>query len=182
MMRLKVFILFLICSLSALATVPVDEGAARRWCDVSPLSRIEGIWEFPADGTRVLIHRSAGNTSVYAISILSTPDCRLTPGEEIGRLAESGEPNKMKLSLCRKREMGILADPAHCMAKVSSDFSSIAIKARKFKIRLGSLWFLPKVWRAIRISVSDPAGELSDGLVKIYPRPSTHSASDPVYL
>ena len=175
------FLFILLFPFLAAAADISDEGAARAYCDAAPLLRIEGIWEFPSDGTRVLIRRTGPDTKGCDIILLSSPDCRLLPGETIGALTPAAEAGRFRLSLCRRRSQGILSDPAHCAAKLSSSGNSLTINPRKLKLRLGTLWFLPRFWRALRLSVSDPEGQLTDGLVRLYPRIPDRT-SDPVYL
>lgn len=183
MIRLSTILtLWLLWAATANAAKIADEQAAREYCDRAPLLRIEGIWEFPSDGTRVLIRKAETGNRSCDIVLLSSPDCRLTPGETIGSISPAPEQGKFRLSLCRRRSKGLLTDPAHCAAKLSSSGNSITIKPRKFKIGLRSMWFLPKVWRALRVSLSDPEGELLDGMIRIYPVTTPDRTSDPIYL
>ncbi len=167
---------------STMASTIADEQAAREYCDRTPLLRIEGIWEFPADGTRVLLRKAANSSHSCDIVLLSSPDCRLTPGEVIGSISPAPEQGRFRISLCRKRSNGILTDPGHCAAKLSASGNSITIKPRRLKLGLRTMWFLPKVWRTLRISLSDPEGELPDGLIRIYPLTSPDKTAEPIYL
>lgn len=183
MMRWLLIMVWLMLSVSTAQSVTIaDEQAARHYCDRAPLLRIEGIWEFPSDGTRVLIRKGETGNRSCDIILLSSPDCRLTPGETIGSISPAPEQGKFRLSLCRRRSNGILTDPAHCAAKLSSSGNSITIKPRKFKIGIRSMWFMPKLWRALRLSLSDPEGELLDGMIRIYPVTTPDRTSDPIYL
>ena len=57
--RVIISILLYACSIPACGQAVSDMGIAREWCDRTMTHRIEGIWEFPQDETRVLIRRSA---------------------------------------------------------------------------------------------------------------------------
>lgn len=160
-----------------------DIGAAREICDRTPLTRIEGIWEFPDDHTRVLILRRERVDMEYDVIVAETPDCRLHPGDVIGTVKDSADPKKFELNLYRTGGAGKFADMGKCMARLASDGNSITVSASRMKatIRsLSALSFLPKFWRAIRLSTSRPADELPKGLVRIYPEESLQR--DPIYL
>lgn len=171
----------ILCAFGLSAQEVYDESSARRYCDRSPLMKIEGIWEFPSDGTRVLVRKASTLNKDCNIILLSSPDCRLMPGDTIGKISPSPDGMNYHLSLSRTRSRGFLQDMGHCAAKLSSSGASITIKPRKFKLSLGSLWFLPKIWRTLKVSLSDPAGELPQGMIKIYP-PALDRNSQPVYL
>lgn len=163
-------------------TTICDEAMARDYCDRTPLLKMEGIWEFPDDGTRVLVRRASPQSRICDIVVLSTPDCRIVPGETIGEISPVADKNKFRLSLCRKRSKGILTDPAHCVASLSDNGNTLTVTPRKINISLGSMWLLPKFWRMFRIKLSDPERELHDGMIRIYPRQTPSSNSEPIYL
>ncbi len=73
---------------AGLACVPAqqiaDMGAAREYCDTHPLDRIEGIWDLTDADTQVLIARSEGHDGEYVMTVLTSGDCRLLPGDTLG--------------------------------------------------------------------------------------------------
>ena len=146
-----------------------DMGMAREWCDISMLQSVEGIWEFPADETRVLIRRSPTSVHVYDIIVIDTPDTRLNPGEVSGTLKESPVASKVELDLFRNRLKGILANPGKCLAEYVANDDALVITARKIKLSLASRWFLPSFWKALRVNFKDPLDQLPRGMVRIYP-------------
>lgn len=142
---------------------------ARLYCDRNELEEPEGIWEFPEDETRVLVIRDPGKAGTFDIIILSTPDCRLEPGERIGSLRQSADNRKFHLSLFARRNFGILSDLHSCLAELKEKDNSLFIHPRKIKISFRSLWFLPRFWRSLRIRIEDPAADIPHGLVRVYP-------------
>lgn len=156
-----------------------DMGRAREWCDGAMLRRVEGIWEFPDDETRVLIRRENGTSNRYEIILVESADTRLQPGEKIGWLQASPIPTKFEMELYRNRKGNILSDPGHCMAELNETDDALLVSGRKFKFSLASRWFLPSFWRALRVSSSNPLDKLPHGMVRIYP---TTRKQQPDYL
>lgn len=142
---------------------------AREWCDKNATEAIEGIWEYPEDNTRVLIRRDRFSSGEYSITVISTPDCRLVPGDVIGRLHVSADPRKFKLEQSTKKEGAFLLKPSDCLATLSADGESIKVKSTKLKFRISPTTLLPKFWRMVRISISTPTDEIPSGMIKIYP-------------
>lgn len=163
-------ILMLIASLPPITARTIsDMGMAREWCDRSMLQSVEGIWEFPADETRVLVRQTTASARRFDIIVIDTPDTRLTPGETIGTLTESPVTAKFELDLYRNRMKGLLANPGKCLAEYIANEDAMVITARKIKLSLASRWFLPSFWKALRINFKDPLDQLPRGMVRIYP-------------
>lgn len=156
-----------------------DMGRAMEFCDRAMLGKIEGIWEFPEDNTRVLIRRSTAEPNLYDIIVVETPDCRLRPGDVIGYLRGSALSTKFEMGLFRTKTEGILSDLRKCLAEYNSKEDALLVKAPKIKLKLRSRWFLPSFWRAVSIGIDNPAGNIPKGLVRIYPSPIPR---DPSYL
>lgn len=160
----------------------MDMGRAMDYCRGRELRAVEGIWEFPDDETRVLIRVNGYNTHRYDVILITSPDCRLNPGEKIGELEASPEKGKMKLSLFAARKDGILSDSRNCMAEFRDADDAILIHPRKIDISLvrRATSLLPKFWKLLgTVSVDNPVGDLCRGLIRVYPR---RSQSEPVYL
>lgn len=156
-----------------------DMGEAKEWCDAAMLHRIEGIWEFPADETKVLMRRIPGRTAEYEIIVLESPDVRMRPGDRIGTMKGSVSPVKFDMYLCTGRRNDLPVDPRHCLATLDDKNGVIITEGPKFKLSLASRWFLPSFWRALRVSVKNPADDLPHGLVRIYP---SENRREPDYL
>lgn len=153
-------------------------GRAMEYCDRAPLEKIEGIWEFPEDNTRVLIRRADQKKRLYDLIIITSPDCRLKAGEKIGEIIPSIDNDKLRLSLFTSRRDGILTDPSNCLALFNDKEGTIRVEKRKFKISLKFTRYLPKFWRLLSLLSSDnPTDKLPKGLVRIYPT-STGNISD----
>lgn len=170
--RIILFLLFLFSSLTGLKAITIsDFGSAKDWCDVSMLDRIEGIWEYPEDNTSVLIKKNdAGNS--YDIIVVDSPDTRLIPGEKIGYLKPSPDPDKYEMAIFRlKKKNGILTELAKCYAQYNEKDAAILVKGRSLKFNIGSRYLLPAFWRIIRVSVKDPLESLPKGLIRVYPNP-----------
>ncbi len=156
-----------------------DMGAALQYCRESELEGPEGIWEFTDDETSVLIKKDPLGGKGYEIIVITTPDCRLHPGDIIGHIIPSAKKGKYKLNLNTSRKMGILTDTHQCMAEYIEKDDAIIVHPMKLKISMRTMWFLPKFWRSLRISFDNPAAELPHGLTRIYPR---KEPIKPIYL
>lgn len=164
------FMLILLARVCAAQQV-VDLRSAMEWCDVNMLQGPEGIWEFPEDGTRVIIRHKAGFDDRFELLVIDSPDTRLSPGDIIGSLNPSPVSTKFEMSLCRNRMNGILSDPGHCLAEYNANDDAILISTHKVKLKFSPRWILPAFWRSLRISSKDPLENLPRGLRRIYPTP-----------
>ncbi|MDE6028008.1 MAG: hypothetical protein K2G23_08055 [Muribaculaceae bacterium] len=178
---LLILFILLFAGISSSAQQVADMGQAMEYCKANPLEKIEGIWEFPEDNTVVLISSSNKKRRTYDLTILSTPDCRLKPGEKIGEMPASVDSDKFRLSLFTSRKEGILTDPSDCLATFNDREGSITIEKRKFKISSSRISrYLPKFWRLLSLfSVSSPADKLPQGLIRLFPSPNPRG---PIYL
>lgn len=158
-----------------------DFGAVCDWCDSNMLRRVEGVWEFPDDETRVLVRRSDSMPRRYDLVAVSSPDTRIRPGETIGYLQESAEADKFEMCVCRTRTgfEALDREAGRCLAILRDNDNTIVAKSRKLKFSLGSRWLLPAFWRMLRVTVSDPLESLPRGLVRVYP---DGGARQPDYL
>lgn len=150
--------------------VVCDMRAAREWCDRTMLHRVEGVWEYPDDQTRVLVRRSAGSDSRYDIVVVETPDTRLTPGETIGYIESTPVVTKYEMGVYRTKTGGVLRELGRCAAELSEKEDALLVRSRKVKFSIGSRWLLPSFWRLLRLTVKDPLETLPKGLVRVYPR------------
>lgn len=164
----SIIICFLLISLPIYA-VGLTEEEARDWCDNTPLTPIEGIWEYPEDNTRVLIQKDKDIPGTFTLTVISTPDCRMMPGEVIGRLHPSVDSRQYRLEQFTNKDKNILSNTSDCTAILSTDGESIRVKTKKFKVKINATTLLPRFWRLVRISVNNPVDDLPAGMVKIYP-------------
>lgn len=146
-----------------------SETEARKWCDTNVLTPIEGIWEYPEDGARVVIMSDNSNPGSFTIQVLNTPDCRLMMGDIIGRLHTTIDSRQFRLSQYSRKDKMTLINPLDCVATLSSDGETIKIKSPKFKFKVNFHTLLPRFWRLVRMSIDHPADDLPVGLIKVYP-------------
>lgn len=156
-----------------------DEGQAQTYCDTTTLHRIEGIWEFPDDQTRVLIRRQPVGNS-YDMVVVASADCRLNPGEILGSVRPSAEPGTYEMSISRKKVRGVFTDPGKCVAKLADNESSLTFKPRKISLNIGSFYLLPRFWRMFRFKINDV--DIPRGMVRVYPVPYGSKSLEPIYL
>lgn len=161
-------VLIFIISVPSFAFFP-SEADIRDWCDSGVLSPIEGIWEYPEDGARVLIQSDPTHPGTYTISIISTPDCRLEYGDIIGRLHPSVDAKQFRLEQWTHKDKSIFSKAENCAATLSSDGESLRVKSPKLKFKINLNTLLPRFWRIVKISYDDPTDKLPAGLLKIYP-------------
>lgn len=146
-----------------------DYDSARLYCDRNALTGPEGIWEFPEDETSVFIRRDATQRGMYNIYLLESADCRFEPGEKVGHLVASADKEKYRLFLRIEKSDDLLASTRNCVATMDKDASRLLITPAKLKIAFRTMWFLPKFWRSLKVSIDNPQRNIPVGLVKIYP-------------
>lgn len=162
-----------------------DLQAARHWCDSSPLDRIEGVWEFPDDGVRVLIIRSVGQSG-YELRVIEGADGKFEPGDVIGIVEPTTDPVRFAVRM-RTRIGGPLKSLKSwkkCAARLTTGDMALDVAAESRGINWNLLGFLPHFWRIARMRHSDPQAALPHGLVKIYPSYDGNGSSrfNPRYL
>lgn len=162
------FILAFAYSLTVFAD-STTEADARDWCDKNILSPVEGIWEYPEDGARVVIQSDDAIPGSFTLTILSTPDCRLEPGDVIARLYQSVDAKQFRLSQSTRKNKSILSLFCDCVATLSDDGETLRVKSPKIKFKISLHTLLPRFWRGVRLSIDNPEDELPAGLIKIYP-------------
>lgn len=146
-----------------------SESDIRDWCDSSILDPIEGIWEYPEDGARVLIQSDPTHPGSYTITVISTPDCRLEYGDVIGRIHPTVDSKQFRLEQWTHKDKFIFSKAENCAATLSSDGESLRVKSPKLKFKVNINTLLPRFWRIVRVSYDDPTDKLPAGLLKVYP-------------
>lgn len=159
-----------------------DIDAAREVCDALPLDRIEGVWYYPDDKVTVLIRRFPDSDSsglpVYQIMAVEATDCRIVPGDEIGKLTASPESSKYTLTLKADGRNVLQGKTTECMATLSKEGDSMILSKEKSKARLrinlNPNAILPALWRSLlRFGISVGSGNdpkrPSPGMIKVYP-------------
>ena len=149
-----------------------DMEAARTYCDTAPLQRIEGIWDMTTADCKVLICRNPASDSEYDIIVLESDDSRLLPGDVLGTVKASANPDQFKLTLNTGFKWN-----AECLATLSSDDMSLRIERPKRKLKLSPYMLLHKFWGLFRYESDTPTDRLQQGMVRLYPRGVGDSAN-----
>lgn len=166
--------LIMVSAVISLMSLPMhaffpSESDIRHWCDTGILSPVEGIWEYPEDGTRVCIQSDPTSTGAFSISVISTPDCRLDYGDVIGRLYPTVDSRQFRLEQFTRKDKLNFTKAEQCAATLSTDGESLVVKSPKLKFKINLNTLLPRFWRVVRVSYEDPTDKLPAGLVKVYP-------------
>ena len=161
--------------------VAYDIDMAKEICSKLPLENVEGIWLYPEDKVTVMILNNK-TTDIntfpsYTISVVTTADARLHPGEIIGTLSATAQEDVYKIELATERKNDLLLKPKTCLAKISKDSDTFIFKKQKapFKGRLNFNFnrLLPGFWKIISTGISSSAGSNSlqtpAGMIKLYP-------------
>lgn len=134
---------------------------------------IEGIWEYPADETSLIILRNPTAKGVYDIYLYESVDCRFSRGMRVGTATATADPKQFSLSLCSRLRKNILTSPLPCAGKLSADADILYIQAPKVKLSITPSILLPTLWNTLRLStrirVENPADKLPSGLRKVFP-------------
>lgn len=170
-LRTLISFVLLAVAVSAFAGSPpvYDIEAAKEWCDASPLDRIEGIWEYPEDNVTVLIRKADCEPYAYGIDVIEADDCKTLPGERIGEVYLTAQPDRFRMILFTGRKRNALCRPKECAATLMADDCGLAVAAKKRNWAFNPFALLPHFWRLARTSVTDPVKSLPVGMRKIYP-------------
>lgn len=160
-----------------------DMSAARAWCDSAQLHRIEGIWEFPDDGLRVLICAAKGGEADYEMRVVGAYGTTLRAGHVVGRFMRTSHPDRFRLMM-RDGRNPLAEKWTKCAASLTASDAAIDVAAPSRKFTFNPLALLPYFWRVARMRTQDPAASLPHGLVRIYPAYDGNDSSpfNPRYL
>ena len=115
----------------ALAQQIADMGAAREYCDTHPLDRIEGIWDLTDADTQVLIARSEEHDGEYVMTVITSGDCRLLPGDTLGIYRRTPDGDRFRLTMTTGLKIN-----AECVATLTEDDMGITIQRPVHRIEL----------------------------------------------
>lgn len=165
-------------------TIPIrayDIDMAKEICSELPLESIEGIWLYPEDKVTVLILQNPGSdvngSPYYDISVVSTSDANLNPGDLIGNLQATADMNVYRFELFTEKKNDYLLKPKSCLATLSKDGETFLIKKQKspFKGRLNLNFnrLLPGFWKIISTGLSTSGNNMAIeppvGMIKVFP-------------
>ncbi len=161
---------------------------AEKYLATLPLSPIEGIWEYPADETSLIILKSRHDKGHYDIYLLESVDCSLHPGMNVGQIEESADKTQFSIKLKTKLNKGLLTSPLPCSGKLSGNSDILYIKSPKIKVSFTPSLFLPTLMKVLRLGfrvrTESPADKVPDGIIKTFPTFDGNSpaSSSPRYL
>lgn len=146
--------------------------------------RIEGIWQFQADGSTIAIERdhaaNHGEGLSYRMVILRSSNRLLRPGTLIGILYPTGKKETFDAEIYTSdADGGKLRSAKKFTLTLEDNDSRIVFRRQKSKYTVNLWRLIPYMWRGV-IRTRDNIGEAPDGCVKIFPT-STVSA-EPRYL
>lgn len=149
-----------------------------------PLLPLEGIWELTSDGAMIYIehvkdHRR-GHTSAYRLTALSMPDRSIAPGTIMGTAAESSDSRKFDAKIYTKSSDGHLTSPADFILTLNDDNTRMSMSHYRRGLRVNLWRMVPYMFR-YSVGMRDERPRGIDGMIKVYPRPSSRAAT-PRYL
>lgn len=150
-----------------------DRGEAELFLSRMPLAPVEGIWEYPADEVALMVVRNRSLKGIYDVYLVESVDCRLHPGMHLGRLEESPDERKFKISLSSKISKGTPVIDNTGLALLSESGEALTIDMPELKFSFSPALILPALWNRLRLSVRtrlrNPLDRLPDGWIKTYP-------------
>lgn len=152
----------------------VNESSVRRYCDVNPLDKLEGLWVYPDDGVLLWICKVEETTDIsakypYQIIVVKSEDQYVSPGQVIGYMSITPDPEKFRMWLYSDVSHNKLIKPKECAATIMEDGYSLAFTSKERKIRINPLGLLPRLWRIVKMQTDNPVDKLPEGFVKVYP-------------
>lgn len=175
-------LLYLLISLSTSPQFS-DRSTAETYLSTLPLSPVEGIWEYPAEETAVMILADDEQKGRYNIYYLEGIDCRLYPGLKIGSLESSPSAQKFKISLCSNLSGGLPGVFQTGLATLSDQQDALYLEMPKIKISVNPSLVLPVLWNKLRLNLrirtTDPLDKLPVGWIKTYPTYDLNGSTRP---
>lgn len=152
----------------------------RRIIDRGP-HRIEGIWQFQADGSSIVIEREERLEGLsYRMVVLRSSNRLLRPGTLIGNLIPTGKSDVYDASIySTDADGGKLRLPKNYLLTLGEGESRLIFKKQKSKYAVNLWRLIPYMWRGV-IRVRPTGDESQEGCVKIFPNPD--KPVEPRYL
>lgn len=148
----------------------------------SPLHPIEGLWQFPADGGRVVIEREQSLPGkVYNIIALQTSNHGIAPGTLLGRMRATAKPDVFEAQLFTALDIEAvtLSKPKPFTMTLEEERALLTFDPIQKGWKIDVLKVLP-YWLRRPLSHVDETPKNQQGLQRLYPRPEM--PSEPVYL
>lgn len=146
--------------------------------------RIEGLWQFQADGSTIAIEREEKKTNdvglSYRMVVVRSSNRLLRPGTLIGTIVPSGKGDVFEAKIySTDADGGKLRNPKSYTLSLTDESSRLIFKKVKSRYIINLWRMLPYMWRGT-MRLRDTGGEAPNGCVKIFPV-SSHAA-EPRYL
>lgn len=175
-----------------LPDTPHDKARAIEICDCLDLQGPEGYWIYPDDNVTVMVMRtkdiSTTSFQSYAVTVVTSEDTRLSPGDEIGRITPTPASGTYKLELFTKKSKKIFKKPKVCQAIFNETSGTLIVKPEpgdhKLRMLLNPTAFLNGFWRVVRLSVTNSSNtsEIPAGMIRLYPEPKKSPLRGPHYF
>ncbi len=161
---------------------------AKAWCDSISLHNPEGIYTCPDLRTIVLVKavrglRSNINPGYCEIICIESENINLAPGQVIGYLSPTADPNTISLILYEKITYKGISKPKEYAAKYHSMQGTISYERPKKKLRFhfNPLALIPKIGRMVRIVNNTTEHTVPSGFRRIYPEPTETGLGSPLF-
>ncbi|MCH5319987.1 MAG: hypothetical protein J1E38_09825 [Paramuribaculum sp.] len=143
--------------------------------------RIEGIWQFLADGSKIAIERNDESEGLeYRIVVIRSSNRLLRPGTLIGNLLPTGKNNIFQATVYSSdADGGKLRLPKTYTLTLGDEDSRLIFSKVKSRYKINLWRLVPYMWRGV-IRSSDGDSQTTEGCVKIFPDPS--KPVEPRYL
>lgn len=169
---------------SAPRLAPVTMKQAREWCDTTALHSLEGLYFFPAQGSVVLVKARDRNPLVppaeYIIVNIESRNILISPGQVTGYLYPTGDPMRFRLTLYTRATDAGLKRPKNFAVKYQPQQATLTYEKPSTRFTFNPLALLPGLTRLLRLTHTDPAKNLAEGLVRIYPVNTASPLSAPL--
>lgn len=163
----------------------IDSRSAKAYCDSTPIRNPEGIYLWPEHDASVLLRaiKSAPHSPAtgYEIINIESSDLRLEPGQVVGYMYSTPSAAEYHIYIYTDISLNGLSKPAHRAAKYDPTQGSIQIKGKKLKLNFNPLALIPRMRSLLRYQTTDPASDLPDGFIRLYPStlPSPGTSASP---
>nr|MBD5376734.1 hypothetical protein [Bacteroides sp.] len=164
---------------SATATSVADSIRARM--EAAPLHRVEGLWQFPADGGVVAIEREPDGSEAYRMIVIEASNRLIEPGTVIGRLRPTVKRDVFEARMMTGFDTAAdtLTSPRIVTMTLADSDSRLMLRHHRKGLKLHWWTLLPYMFRRFVTEVDETPRDLG-GCRRIYPEPAV--PANPRYL
>lgn len=151
------------------------------------LQEVEGLWEFPANGSVLAVVRDDERASRFRIVAVESPYLVLTPGEVLGYAYPTAKRGVLDARLKEIHADGSTRGyddgKSHRFTLTLNESDAMVFTPVKKGFRLGWDWWrlFPYMFR-IRVNKVDDRQNGLDGALRLWPRSATVPPRQPRYL